>query len=45
MNLELFPLLVFLLISIALSTITSILSFILSECDPDKEKVSIYECD
>ena len=44
MNLELFPLFVFLLISIALSTITSILSFILSERDTDKEKVSIYEC-
>ena len=43
MNLELFPLLVFLLISIALSTIRSIL-FILSERDPDKEKVLVYEC-
>ena len=44
MNLELFLLLVFLLISIALSTITSLLPFILSERDPDKGKVSIYEC-
>ena len=45
MNLELFPLLVFLLISIALSTITSIPFFILSERDHDKEKVSISDCD
>lgn len=33
-----------LIISILLSGIISILSFILSEKSPDKEKVSVYEC-
>ena len=44
MKLELLPLLLFLLMSILLSSIISILSFILSERDPNKEKVSVYEC-
>ena len=44
MKLELLPLLLFLLISILLSSFISILSFILSERDPNKEKVSVYEC-
>ena len=44
MKLELLPLLLFLLICSLLSSIISVLSFILSERDPDKEKVSVYEC-
>lgn len=35
---------IFLLISIGLSAIISLASYILSEKSPDKEKVSVYEC-
>lgn len=44
MNLDLFYLFIFLIISVGLSGIISTASFILSEKTPDKEKVSVYEC-
>lgn len=44
MNLGLFSLFVFLLISFLISIVTSLVSFFLSQRDPDKEKVSVYEC-
>lgn len=44
MNLELLLLLIFLIISIGLSSVISIASFVLGEKNPDKEKVSVYEC-
>nr|AER54645.1 NADH dehydrogenase subunit 3 [Pennaria disticha] len=44
MNLELLLIIFPLIISIFLSTIISILSYLLSEKSPDKEKVSVYEC-
>lgn len=44
MNLEIVVIFIFLLISITLSTIISIASYVLSEKSPDKEKVSVYEC-
>lgn len=44
MNIELLLLLIFLIISIGLSAIISIASFVLGEKNPDKEKVSVYEC-
>ena len=44
MNLEIIVMFVFLSISIILSAIISIASYILSEKSPDKEKVSVYEC-
>ena len=44
MNLEVVVIFIFLLVSIILSTTISIVSYILSEKSPDKEKVSVYEC-
>lgn len=44
MNLGLFSLFVFLLISFLISIVISLVSFFLSQRDPDKEKVSVYEC-
>lgn len=44
MNLDFLTILVVLIISLILSAIISIASFILSERSPDREKVSVYEC-
>lgn len=44
MNLGLFSLFVFLSISFLISIVISLVSFFLSQRDPDKEKVSVYEC-
>ena len=44
MNLELFSLFVFLLISFLISIVISLVSFFLSQRGPDKEKVFVYEC-
>lgn len=44
MNLEFFIVFITLSISLILSAIISIASYILSEKTPDKEKVSVYEC-
>lgn len=44
MNLEFLVLLIILIISLLLSTIISTASFFLGDKNPDKEKVSVYEC-
>lgn len=44
MNLEIPFLLLYLIISLLLSSIISVLSFLLSNRNPNKEKVSVYEC-
>lgn len=44
MNLGLFSLFVFLLISFLISIVISLVSFFLSQRGPDKEKVFVYEC-
>lgn len=44
MNLELFSLLIFLMLSFLISIIISSVSFLLSQRNPNKEKVSVYEC-
>lgn len=44
MNLEFITIFIILIISMALSIIISLLSYILSEKSPDREKVSVYEC-
>lgn len=44
MNLELFSLFIFLMLSFLISFIISSVSFLLSQRNPNKEKVSVYEC-
>ena len=44
MNLEIPFLLLYLIISLLLSSIISVLSFLFSSRNPNKEKVSVYEC-
>jgi NADH:ubiquinone oxidoreductase subunit 3 (subunit A) len=44
MNLEFIVLFILLVISLLLSTIISTVSFFLGDKNPDKEKVSVYEC-
>nr|AER54547.1 NADH dehydrogenase subunit 3 [Millepora sp. EK-2011] len=44
MNLELFSLFIFLMLSFLISIIISSVSFLLSQRNPNKEKVSVYEC-
>lgn len=44
MNVEFIILFLALLISLILSSVISIASYLLSEKSPDKEKVSVYEC-
>nr|YP_010890008.1 NADH dehydrogenase subunit 3 [Stephalia dilata]WJJ69995.1 NADH dehydrogenase subunit 3 [Stephalia dilata] len=44
MNLEYKVIFIWIIISLLLSFIISFLSFLLSEKNPDKEKVSTYEC-
>lgn len=44
MNLELFSLFIFLMLSFLISIIISSVSFLLSQRTPNKEKVSVYEC-
>lgn len=44
MNLDFLVIFIGLLISLLLSTIISMASYLLGEKSPDKEKVSVYEC-
>nr|CUS58608.1 TPA: NADH dehydrogenase subunit 3 [Podocoryna carnea] len=44
MNLEFIAIFIILIISVLLSSVISIASFLLGEKSPDKEKVSVYEC-
>lgn len=44
MNLELFSLFIFLMLSFLICIIISSVSFLLSQRNPNKEKVSVYEC-
>nr|YP_004940454.1 NADH dehydrogenase subunit 3 [Clava multicornis]AER54463.1 NADH dehydrogenase subunit 3 [Clava multicornis] len=44
MNLEFITIFIILIISVILSGVISIASFLLGEKSPDKEKVSVYEC-
>ena len=44
MNLELKSIIIFIIISLLICSILSTLSFFLSNKNPDKEKVTVYEC-
>ena len=44
MNLDFLTILIILIISLLLSAVISIASYLLGEKSPDKEKVSVYEC-
>ena len=44
MNLEFIPIIILLVFGVILSSIISMVSFILGDKTPDKEKVSVYEC-
>jgi len=44
MNIEFIIIFIILIISIGLSGIISIASYLLGDKSPDKEKVSVYEC-
>lgn len=44
MNLDFLTILIILIISLLLSAVISIASYILGEKSPDREKVSVYEC-
>lgn len=44
MNIELVVTFIFLMISMVLSGVISIASYLLGDKSPDKEKVSVYEC-
>lgn len=44
MNLELFSLFIFSMLSFLICIIISLVSFLLSQRNPNKEKVSVYEC-
>lgn len=44
MNLELFSLFIFLMLSFLICITISSVSFLLSQRNPNKEKVSVYEC-
>lgn len=44
MNLDFLTILVILIISLLLSAVISIASYLLGEKSPDREKVSVYEC-
>nr|ALO20670.1 NADH dehydrogenase subunit 3 [Catablema vesicarium] len=44
MSLDFLTILIILTISLLLSTVISVASYLLGEKSPDKEKVSVYEC-
>lgn len=44
MSLDFLTILIILIISLLLSAVISIASYLLGEKSPDKEKVSVYEC-